>query len=144
MTFDRDIPQLAFAATEICLVAAQSGATAPDVEMKIDPALGAQCYRIKRAHVGRFIVTGGDANGAMYGGLDVAEAVRLGTLADLKGACIPPTSPSGASSSTSRWTRARPVTPTPGTPPSRTSRKCGARTSGTSSWMRWRVIGTTC
>ena len=84
LTFDRDIPQLAFAAAEIRRAAAQSGATAPDVEMKIDPALGAQCYRIKRAHAGRFIVTGGDANGAMYGGLDVAEAVRLGTLADLK------------------------------------------------------------
>ena len=30
-------------------------------------------------------VTGADVNGAMYGGLDVAEAVRLGTLAELRG-----------------------------------------------------------
>ena len=29
-------------------------------------------------------MTGGDATGAMYGGLDVAEAIRLGTLAELK------------------------------------------------------------
>jgi hypothetical protein len=28
-------------------------------------------------------VVGSDANGAMYGGLDVAEAIRLGTLAEL-------------------------------------------------------------
>ena len=84
LTFDRDIPQFAFVAAELRLAAARSGA-APDVEMKIDPALGAQSYRIERTHTGGLTVTGGDANGAMYGGLDVAEAVRLGTLDGLKG-----------------------------------------------------------
>ena len=33
----------------------------------------------------RYLVTGADPAGAMYGGLDIAEAVRLGTLEQLKG-----------------------------------------------------------
>ena len=42
-----------------------------------------QCYRILREGTGVRVI-GGDAIGAMYGGLDVAEAIRLGTVADLK------------------------------------------------------------
>src|SRR6185437_5317376 len=39
--------------------------------------------RIERTG-GKISVIGGDANGAMYGGLDVAEAIRLDTLTELK------------------------------------------------------------
>jgi hypothetical protein len=39
--------------------------------------------KIDGAHTNYF-VTGADAVGAMYGGLDIAEAIKLGTLAELK------------------------------------------------------------
>jgi hypothetical protein len=75
-------PQIAFARAEI--KKAESKEETPPVEFAIDPvALKPQCYRIERASE-RIRVTGGDANGAMYGGRDVAEAIRLGTLTELK------------------------------------------------------------
>ena len=86
--FDHEVPQVAFAAAEIQRAAdAAEGASARlAVELAIDPTnLKPQCYRIERAAEGNIRVTGGDANGAMYGGLDVAEAIRLGTLGDLQG-----------------------------------------------------------
>ena len=88
LTFDRDIPQLAFAAAEIRQAASSAvDASSYTIEMKIDRTkLKPQCYRIERQPNGNFTVTGGDANGAMYGGLDVAEAIRLGTLAGLSAA----------------------------------------------------------
>jgi len=46
----------------------------------------AQSYQFSRPEAGTLVVTGADACGAMYGGLDVAEAVRLGTLAELDAA----------------------------------------------------------
>jgi hypothetical protein len=39
-----------------------------------------------RKHGDTYVVLGGDASGAMYGGLDIAEAIRLGTLAEIKDA----------------------------------------------------------
>ncbi|MCX6905984.1 MAG: hypothetical protein NTW03_21405, partial [Verrucomicrobia bacterium] len=39
-----------------------------------------QSYRIERAGGGDIRVLGADPAGAMYGGLEVAEAIRLGTL----------------------------------------------------------------
>ncbi len=80
-------PQIAFAIAEIQKAAAsvQSHSAPVSVEFHLDPsALKPQGYRMERAGNGHIRVTGGDVNGAMYGGLDVAEAVRLGTLADLK------------------------------------------------------------
>ena len=75
-------PQIAFARAEI----KRSGdsSKSPPVEFSIDPnRLKPQCYRIEREG-GKINVIGGDANGAMYGGLDVAEAIRLDTLTELK------------------------------------------------------------
>ncbi len=46
-----------------------------------------QSYAIRKATVGgqtTFLVLAADPVGAMYGGLDIAEAIRLGTLGDLK------------------------------------------------------------
>ncbi len=79
-----DVPQWAFAVAEINHAAIKVGVAPPAAEMTLDPALGAQGYRIEHTRTGGFRVIGGDASGALYGGLDVAEAVRLGTLADLK------------------------------------------------------------
>jgi hypothetical protein len=81
---DQKAPQIAFAFAEI-RKAAESAEGSLTVEFAIDSAgLKPQCYRIERAD-GEIRVLGGDATGAMYGGLDVAEMVRLGALADVKG-----------------------------------------------------------
>jgi len=75
-------PQIAFVRAEI--KRAGDSSKSPQVEFSIDPVrLKPQCYRIERAG-GKISVIGGDANGAMYGGLDVAEAIGLETLTELK------------------------------------------------------------
>jgi hypothetical protein len=67
---------ITFARAEI--QAATPSATA--VEFTIDHAMGPQAYRLERVTRDQWRVIGGDATGAMYGGLDLAEAIRLGTL----------------------------------------------------------------
>src|SRR5689334_1455149 len=68
-------PQVAFARVEIKKAGDSSREGTPPVEFTIDPArFKPQCYRIERA-AGKISVIGGDATGAMYGGLDVAEAI---------------------------------------------------------------------
>ena len=77
-----DSAPLRFAAAEIERAAKDVQQSAPDVTIMVQ-ANAAQSYRIEREGV-KVRVIGGDAVGAMYGGLDVAEAVRLGTLAELR------------------------------------------------------------
>ncbi len=87
LTFDRNAGALAFAADEIARAAAAAPASsALAVALEVAPAaeLGAQAYRIDLPAPGRVRVIGGDAAGAMYGGFDVAEAIRHGTLAQLR------------------------------------------------------------
>ncbi len=69
-----------FAQSEIAAAAANRLGT-PPVVFKTDPALGPQAYRIAHGADDTLVVTGGDATGTMYGGLDVAEALRLGPAA---------------------------------------------------------------
>jgi len=74
-----------FAAAEI-QAAAGAAKTAPalSVSLRVDATkLSPQAYRIERSGE-KITVTGGDAVGAMYGGLDVAEAVRTDTIGSLK------------------------------------------------------------
>ena len=73
-----DLPPLKFAAAEIERAAAQTGRPVPAVSIRVK-AGAAQSYRIERDD-DQVRVVGGDATGAMYGGLDVAEAIRLGGL----------------------------------------------------------------
>ncbi len=75
-------PPLQFAAAEVER-AASNHAPAVDVSLGIETNGRPQSYRILRDAAG-WRVIGGDAAGAMYGGLDVAEAIRLGTVAELK------------------------------------------------------------
>jgi len=81
-----EAPQIAFAAAEIRQAAQAAREAAPlTVEFALDSTgLEPQGYRLDGTD-GKMRVVGGDATGAMYGGLDVAEAIRLGTLAELKG-----------------------------------------------------------
>lgn len=84
VSFDPSSEPLRFAAAEI-QAASAAAATLPPlaVLLGVDAAtLSPQGYRIQRAS-GTLTVTGGDAVGAMYGGLDVAEAIRTGTLDSL-------------------------------------------------------------
>ncbi|HWH71486.1 MAG TPA: hypothetical protein VNT26_19070, partial [Candidatus Sulfotelmatobacter sp.] len=85
ISYDERIPALRFAAVEIQKAAqAASPAKPVDFALAIDSArLAPQGYRVEREVGGGIHVVGGDAAGAMYGGLDVAEAIRLGTLANL-------------------------------------------------------------
>ena len=79
---DRGVPQIAFAAGEIER-AAESAKGAVVVAIEIGAAGLAQGYRIEREGEAKIRVVGGDAVGAMYGGLDVAEAVKLGVVGEL-------------------------------------------------------------
>lgn len=73
-------PMLQFAEAEIAAAARAAGRRPPTVRFQLDPTLGAQAYRIGRKGEA-LMVTGGDLAGAMYGGLDIAEALRLGPAA---------------------------------------------------------------
>jgi len=83
---DRGQPPLAFAASEIERAAADVPAAGElRIVLAVDAGagLGEQGYRMGRPAAGEVRVTGGSAVGAMYGGLDVAEAIRIGTVASL-------------------------------------------------------------
>jgi hypothetical protein len=67
---------IAFANREII----DAGAGAPAVAYQIDQAMGEQAY-VLRGSPQRVTVVAGDATGAMYGGLDIAEAVRTSPAA---------------------------------------------------------------
>lgn len=84
-----------FAADEICREARARGmtlgedtnATRISITIEEDAQAGEQSYRIRvQNDGGRRLITvrGADAVGAMYGGLDIAEAIRTGTLDSLQ------------------------------------------------------------
>ncbi len=77
-----DSASLKFAAAEIERAAKDVKQPVPDVSTSV-AAGAAQSYRIERDGA-KVRVIGGDAVGAMYGGLDIAEAIRTGTLDTLK------------------------------------------------------------
>jgi hypothetical protein len=84
VAFAVESPAIQFAADEINRAALNASVSNrwPNVAFQLDTRLGPQSYRIERsANVIR--VVGGDSTGAMYGGLDVAEAIRLNTLSEL-------------------------------------------------------------
>ncbi len=78
---DSHAPILRFATSEITTAAASTNVSAPSVRFNLDHSLGPQAYRISQSADGAFTITAGDLTGAMYGGLDVAEAIRLGAEA---------------------------------------------------------------
>ena len=87
LSCDRSIPAIAFSATEIERAASMAPQSAPlFVSLEIDSTSGGdpQAYRIERSGSDRVRIVGSGAPGAMYGGLDVAEALKLGTTAALK------------------------------------------------------------
>ena len=73
--FDATLPPAAFAAADISN--ALAGADAAIITLELDASLGAQAYQITRQG-GAIRVRGGDARGLMYGGLELAEQIRVG------------------------------------------------------------------
>lgn len=71
----------------LCSSGDESQRSAADLGLAPQRNSGGQSYGLRRkvdgAHT-TYVVLGADPVGAMYGGLDLAEAIRLGTLADLK------------------------------------------------------------
>lgn len=82
-----------FAAEEIRREAAARGAGALNITISVHAGAAPQSYelRVNRQNSGTGIeVRSADAAGAMYGGLDVAEAIRTGAVATLQGSTHTP------------------------------------------------------
>jgi hypothetical protein len=75
--FDSSLPQAAFAAAEIQAALPASG-SANAITLKLDPSLAPQAYALTRdSATGAITVRGGDPRGILYGGLELAEQLRL-------------------------------------------------------------------
>lgn len=95
LQYDASLEPVRFAATEIRRAFAERGERVVERAPSAGAAAGrrllltvtgkgpAQSYAIRRRDPVTWEVTAPDAAGAMYGGLDLAEAVRLGTLEQL-------------------------------------------------------------
>ena len=85
-----DLPQAQFAGEDI-LAAAQKHGVEEDWKVSvetIDESLGYEAYKVEVSPEELTItVTGGDANGLMYGGLEVAEHTPVASLLIEGGAC---------------------------------------------------------
>lgn len=77
-------PRIDFARAEIRAAAKVAKRAAPRVTITTDLEGEPQSYAIEKRGA-EFVVRGADTAGAMYGALDIAEAVRLGTLDALAG-----------------------------------------------------------
>lgn len=77
--YDRDIPQVAFAAQELKDALREAGKEDLEVALviKADESKP-EAFQIRLVEPDRVEITGTDATGAMYGGIEVAQLVRLG------------------------------------------------------------------
>ncbi|MFC2115079.1 hypothetical protein ACFLTU_01290 [Bacteroidota bacterium] len=79
VTYDPDIPQLEFAVEELKLALKETGKEDLQVSLIVKPDDSSpEAFQIRSIGPNQVEVTGSDATGAMYGGLEVAELVRLG------------------------------------------------------------------
>ncbi|VGO23518.1 hypothetical protein [Pontiella sulfatireligans] len=77
--YDSNNPQLAFAAQEITSALKEIGREDLRVSLSIKPdGASPEAFQIQRVGSAGIKVTGSDANGAMYGGIEVAEYLKLG------------------------------------------------------------------
>jgi hypothetical protein len=76
---DSKIPQLAFAAQELKSALRETGRKNLKVSLTVRPERSSpESFRIQVVNRDHLEVTGTDANGAMYGGIEVAEFLKLG------------------------------------------------------------------
>ena len=77
--YDAQIPQLAFAAQELTDALEEAGREDLQVALAVKPDESSpEAFQIRSVEPTRVEVTGSDATGAMYGGLEVADLIRLG------------------------------------------------------------------
>ncbi len=74
-------PMLRFAEAEIVAAARAAKTPAPRLNFELDTSLGQQAYRIRPVEADTLLIRGGDTTGLMYAGLDIAEALHLGSAA---------------------------------------------------------------
>ncbi|OUW18224.1 MAG: hypothetical protein CBD18_03250, partial [Opitutales bacterium TMED158] len=79
VVYDSQVPQLAFAAEELNDALRETNRSDLTVTVKIEAdATTPEAFQIVVAENNRIEITGADANGAMYGGIEVAEHLKLG------------------------------------------------------------------
>ncbi len=91
LSFDASIPQLGFAADKVKAALTKKGHTlatgeaADTIRFKIQPSgKKPESFSIQRQGDHAIVITGEDAAGAMYGGLEVAELIAIGDLANVQ------------------------------------------------------------
>ena len=78
---DEQVPQLAFAADKVREALNATGQKDAAVIFEVKPdAKNPESFSIERPDSGKIVITGSDSAGAMYGGLEVAEELRIGGL----------------------------------------------------------------
>ena len=132
--FDTKIPQLEFAAQELDAALNETGKTNLKVSLNITPdATSPEAFSIKISGA-QIDVIGTDATGAMYGGIEVAEYLKLGL--PIKNVTRKPFLENAESNSTFLWMHAVPPMMTRVMRHRKTSRTCGiSKASG--SRTRW-------
>ncbi len=87
LLYDAQVPQIAFAAQRLALELDRRGHELADqdeqllVRLQVVPAgKAAESFAITRPAAGQIVISGQDAAGAMYGGLEAAELIRIGDL----------------------------------------------------------------
>ncbi|MFC1653031.1 carbohydrate-binding family 6 protein, partial [Planctomycetota bacterium] len=77
--YDAQIPQLAFAAQELNDALRETGREDLQVALIVKPEESSpEVYQIQSFEPSKVLIIGGDATGTMYGGLEVADLLRLG------------------------------------------------------------------
>ena len=77
--YDSEIPQVVFAAQELKAALKETGQEELKVTLAVEPdETSPQSFRIQLIDPNQIMVIGTDANGAMYGGLELAENLKLG------------------------------------------------------------------
>ncbi len=77
--YDASIPQVAFAAGELERALAEAGQQTLHVTLSVSHDRDSpEAFEILLVQPGIIEITGSDANGAMYGGIELAERIRLG------------------------------------------------------------------
>ena len=87
----KSLAEFGQASQGVCILLASSAAESQRLVVELGLAAvknaAPQSYALRKKAVGArtaYLALGADAAGAMYGGLDLAEAIRLGALAELK------------------------------------------------------------
>ena len=76
---DAKVPQVAFAARELTDAMTEAGRESLKIKLTVAmDATSPEAFQIRRVGANRVEITGTDATGAMYGGLELADRLRLG------------------------------------------------------------------